>query len=91
MSFTDQEGDFFKFLQRLIWITLNEHGENFLHVISYSVFIVKVSCCAKDAVQLLLLLVPFHQVLHDLADLDIGWTNHWVLRDVRCWLILILF
>ena len=40
--------------------------------------------------QFLLLSVALHQILHDLADLDIGWANHWVLRDVRRWLFLLL-
>ena len=74
----------------MVRVTVDQHGEDFLHMVSYRVFIVHVGSRAKNAVQSLLLLVALHQVLHDLTDLDICWANHGVLGDVRRGLLLLL-
>lgn len=82
MPVSDQVGHLFQLLQSAIWVTVNEDVENLLNVVSNAVSVVDVGRGAQDAVQVLLLLVLAHQGLHDLGDLNISGSDHWVLGDV---------
>ena len=90
MTISDEPRHFFKLLQGAIRVTVDEDSKHFLNVLSNGVLVVKVRGGAQNAMQLLLGFVISHEFLHNFTDLNVTWTNHWVLWDVGCLALLFL-